>query len=112
MCKGPEVGIDLRKSQEAAVAGVQGGRELGERQVGREWVEHGLGKTLACPLSEVGAVEGSEQRGDTPDSGIYRSPPETAVATVCVGEVWWRTGWIQETGSNDGAWSGPWRLET
>ena len=112
MCTGLEVGIDLRKSQEAAVAGVQAGRELGERQAGRQWVEHGLGRTLAFPLSEVGAVEGSEQRGDTPDSGIYRHPPKTGGATVCGREVLWRTGWIHETESNDGAWSGPWKLET
>ena len=51
--KGLEVGIDLRKSQEAAVAGVQAGRELGERQAGRQWVEHGLGRTLASLESGI-----------------------------------------------------------
>lgn len=45
-------------------------------------MEQGLGSTLAFPLSEMGSMEGSEQRGGTPDLGNYRHPLETAGATV------------------------------
>lgn len=44
----------------------KGGRGLEERREGGNGVEHGLGRTLAFPLSEVGAMEGSEQSRDTP----------------------------------------------
>ena len=45
-------------------------------------MEQGLGRTLASPLSEMGSMEGSEQRGGTPDLGDYRHRLETAGATV------------------------------
>ena len=60
-------------------------------------MEQGLGSTLAFPLSELGSMEGSEQRGDTPDLGDY---------SRSYSRGWgggWRTGWNQETGSSDGA---------
>ena len=53
---------------------------------------------MAFPLSELRSMEGSEQRGDTPDLGVYRHPLETAEATVRggVGEDWVESGnWEQ-----------------
>ena len=57
-----------------AQGGRESGRRCGQRGGGGRtrralWV---IVRTLAFSLHEVGAIEGSEQRGDVPDLGFHR----------------------------------------
>lgn len=94
----------------------KGGGKEGRKEIAQSRLV-GLQGTLAFPPGEVGAMEGSEQRRDSPDSGVCRHPPETAEA------VFWGQGGqggSQEARevttlvqvSHDGACTGRWHLET